>query len=131
VFDVIAGPYVGRTPRVMRDKLEVWERSSDMALAAHMTVTGRLTTTTVETGRSSARTTSPFRLLRGPVPRVAETYQLRPVDGGTGFTYARRVWVRACGRSAAGGAIASPRPWGRAVAGSLESIAAEAERRAC
>ena len=37
VFDVIAGPYLGRTPRALEDKLEVWERGSDMVLAAHFT----------------------------------------------------------------------------------------------
>ena len=37
VFDVIAGPYLKRTPRAPEDKLQVWERSSDMVLAAHYT----------------------------------------------------------------------------------------------
>jgi hypothetical protein len=58
VFDVIAAPYLGRTPRAMHDKLRVWERGSDMALAAHFTGVGRLTTITVETVRSSVRTGS-------------------------------------------------------------------------
>jgi hypothetical protein len=34
VFDVIAGPYLGRTPRATHDKLRVLERGSDMVLAA-------------------------------------------------------------------------------------------------
>ncbi len=33
-FNVIADPYLGRTPHAMRDKLHVLERSSDMVLAA-------------------------------------------------------------------------------------------------
>jgi len=37
VFDVIAGPYLGKTPRALADRLQVWERGSDMALAAHFT----------------------------------------------------------------------------------------------
>ena len=37
VFEVIASPYLGKTPRSMRDHLEVWERGSDMVLAAHYT----------------------------------------------------------------------------------------------
>ena len=129
VFDVIAGPYLGRTPRAMRDKLDVWERSSDMALAAHMTVTGRLTTTTVETVRFERPHRISFRLLRGPVPHVAETYELRPVEDGTAFKYAGELgtdlWALG---SWWGDRVAAP--WERAVAGSLESIAAEAERRA-
>jgi hypothetical protein len=34
VFDVIAGPYLGRTPRALNDEIDVWERGSDMVLAA-------------------------------------------------------------------------------------------------
>jgi hypothetical protein len=37
VFDVIASPYLGRTPRALADKLQVWGRGSDMVLAAHFT----------------------------------------------------------------------------------------------
>src|SRR5215216_5448175 len=48
VFDVIAAPYLARTPQAMQDKLEVWERGSDTALAAHNTPNGPMTTTTVE-----------------------------------------------------------------------------------
>jgi hypothetical protein len=28
VFDVITGPYPGRSPRALEDKLQVWERGS-------------------------------------------------------------------------------------------------------
>ena len=129
VFDVIAGPYLGRTPRAMRDKLDVWERGNDMALAAHRTVTGRVTTTTVETVRFERPHRISFRLLRGPVPHVTETYELKAVDGGTAFTYAGELGTDlwALGRWW-GDRVAAP--WERAVAGSLEQIAAEAERRA-
>ena len=41
VFDVIAEPYLGRTPRALADKLRVLERGSDMVLAAHFTPLGR------------------------------------------------------------------------------------------
>ena len=37
VFDVIAAPYLRKTPRAMRDKLEVIERGTDLVLAAHHT----------------------------------------------------------------------------------------------
>src|SRR3954451_19487692 len=37
VFEVIAGPYLGKTPRSMSDQLHVWERGTDMVLAAHHT----------------------------------------------------------------------------------------------
>src|SRR3954471_460645 len=37
VFDVIATPYLDRTPRALQRELAVWERGSDMVLAAHFT----------------------------------------------------------------------------------------------
>ena len=50
VFDVIAGPYLHKTPRAMRAKLEVIERGTDLVLAAHHTpLAPGLTVTTVET----------------------------------------------------------------------------------
>jgi Polyketide cyclase / dehydrase and lipid transport len=129
VFDVIAAPYLGRTSRAMHDKLQVWERGSDMALAAHFTPVGGLTATTVEAVRFERPHRISFRLLRGPVPHVRETYELRPAAGGTEFVYSGELgtdgwrlgqWV---GDRAAG-------PWERTVASALDSIQAEAERRA-
>jgi hypothetical protein len=129
VFDVIAAPYLGRTPRALRDKLDVWERGSDMALAAHFTTTGRLTTTTVETVRFERPHRVSFRLLRGPVPHVAETYELRAAPSGTAFAYTGELgtdlWALG---SWWGDRVAEP--WERAVTASIDSIAAEAERRA-
>lgn len=40
VFNVIAAPYLGRTPRTMAEEIEVLERGSDMVLAAHRTPVG-------------------------------------------------------------------------------------------
>jgi hypothetical protein len=40
VFDLIAEPYLGRTPRALADKVRVLERGSDMVLAAHVTPLG-------------------------------------------------------------------------------------------
>src|SRR5260370_33488917 len=37
VFDVVAAPYLGRTPRAMAGKLRVLERGPDMGLAEHYT----------------------------------------------------------------------------------------------
>ena len=129
VFDVIAAPYLGRTPRAMHDKLRVWERSSDMALAAHLTTTGRLTTTTVETVRFERPHRISFRLLRGPVPHVVENYTLGPTDEGTRFVYSGELGTDGWRLGQWwGDRVAAP--WERAVATSLDSIQAEAERRA-
>lgn len=128
VFDVVAGPYLGRTPRAMQGKLDVWERGSDMALAAHHTTTGRVRTTTVETVRFDRPHRIAFRLLRGPVPHVAETYELRAVPEGTEFTYSGELGTDLWAVGEWWGGRVAP-AWERAVAGSLDAIATEAERR--
>src|SRR5215208_3804698 len=86
VFDVIAAPYLGRTPRALRSKLDVIERGADLVLAAHFTrVAPGLTVTTVETVRFERPRRISFRLLNWPVPHVLERYELRPSGGGTAF----------------------------------------------
>src|SRR5918997_214600 len=88
VFEVIAAPYLGRTPRAMRDKLEVLERGADLVLAAHFTpVAPGMKVTTVETVRFERPHRISFRLVKGPVPHVLERYELRPSDMGTAFVY--------------------------------------------
>ena len=130
VFDVVADPYLGRTPRAVAERLEVLERGSDMALAAHFTPLGRgLTATTVETVRFERPERIGFRLLRGPVPHVVETFELLASAGGTELEYRGELgtdlwWLGAWW----GGRVAGP--WVRTVEESLASIRAEAERRA-
>jgi hypothetical protein len=128
VFDVIAGPYLGRTPRAMRGRLRVWERGEDMVLAEHRTTTGRLVTTTLETVRFERPHRIAFRLVRGPVPHVAETFELHAVRGGTAFTYSGELGtdLGQLGRWW-GDRVAAA--WEDAVARSLDSVQAEAERR--
>jgi hypothetical protein len=129
VFDVIAAPYLGRTPRAMHDKLRVLERGSDMVLAAHFTTAGRLTTTTVETVRFERPHRISFRLLRGPVPHVLETYELRDVPQGTEFVYSGELGTDLW-RLGQWWADRVAQHWERTVANALDSIRAEAERRA-
>jgi hypothetical protein len=129
VFDVIAAPYLGKTPRAMQSKLRVLERGTDMVLAAHYTQVGRRTTTTIETVRFRPPDLVSFRLVRGPVPHVVESYHLRATEHGTELQYTGEfgtdLWLL-------GGwwadRVASP--WERAVEDSLEAIRAESERRA-
>jgi len=131
VFDVIAAPYLGRTPRAMAGKLLVIERSEGMVLAEHYTPVhgGRLTATTLETVTFDRPRRVCFRLVRGPVPYVAEEFTLTPSDGftvleysgelGTDFGVAGQWW---------GSQVA--KAWEAAVHASFASIKAEAERRA-
>ncbi|MEU4290871.1 SRPBCC family protein [Kribbella sp. NPDC026596] len=130
VFAVLAAPYGERVPRAMREKVKVLERGDDMVLAAHFTpIRGRLRATTVETVRFSRPDRVDFRLVRGPVPHVVESFQLAEDEvGGTLLTYtgelgtdlwrAGRWW---------GDLVAST--WEAAVRASLEAARTEAERR--
>jgi Polyketide cyclase / dehydrase and lipid transport len=129
VFDVIAGPYLGRTPRAMRDKLRIWERGTDMVLAEHLTSSGRLSTATLETVRFERPHRISFRLVRGPVPHVAETYELRAAPQGTAFVYSGELGTDLWRLGQWWGDRVAL-PWERAVTRSLDAIQSEAERRA-
>jgi hypothetical protein len=84
---VIAAPYAERTTRALRDKVQVLERGTEMVLAAHHTpLRGRLRATTVETVRFTRPQRVDFRLVRGPVPHVTETFHLDSDGHGTRIT---------------------------------------------
>jgi hypothetical protein len=129
VFEVVSGPYLGRTPRALGAKLEVLERGDDLVLAAHHTRAYGLTATTIETVRFDPPEHVHFRLVRGPVPQVLETFSLREVGDETELEYtgelATDLWV--LGRLW-GAAVA--RTWEATVAESLDAVRTEAERRA-
>jgi hypothetical protein len=130
VFDVIAAPYLGRTPRALRGKLEVLERGSDLVLAAHFTpLAGGLTVTTVETVRFERPHRVSFRLVKGPVPHVVEHFELQPRDGGTAIDYRGELGTDLWMLGRWWGDRVAP-AWERTVATSLEGVRAEAERRA-
>ena len=129
VFDVVAGPYLERTPKALEGKLDVWERSETMALAAHFTRSRLFTTRTVETVRFERPERIHFRLLRGPLPHVVETFELAETDEGCELTWAGELGTDLWALGEAWGNVVEP-VWTRAVAGTFESVAAEAERRA-
>jgi Polyketide cyclase / dehydrase and lipid transport len=133
VFDVVAAPYLGRTPRAMTDKLRVVERSRDMVIAEHYTpvLGGRMVSTTVESVRFERPRLIHFRLLRGPVPLVIETFEFKPANAGTttDFEYRGELSTDLWAVGAWWGRIVARR-WETAVSASLHSIQAEAERRA-
>jgi len=130
VFDVIAAPYLGKTPRAMRAKLEVLERGSDLVLAAHFTpLVGGLTVTTVETVRFERPHRISFRLVKGPVPYVVERYELQPRDSGTDFAYTGELGTDLWQLGTWWSNRVAP-SWEQTVATSIESLRTEAERRA-
>jgi hypothetical protein len=129
VFDVIAGPYLGRTPRALADELQVWERGSDMVLAAHFTPVRCGVATTVETVRFERPERVDFRVVRGPVPHVSESFVLDMDGDGTRLTWAGELGTDFWALGAWWGDRVA-RAWEKAVRSSLAAIGAEAERRA-
>jgi hypothetical protein len=129
VFDILAAPYLGRTPRAMKSKLEVIERGEDMALAAHYTSVGRLVARTVETVRFERPTRIHFRLVRGPVPHVVEQFLLEEVTGATELEYRGELGVDLWELGRWWGDRVA-RKWEAAVRASLAGAKAEAERGA-
>ncbi len=129
VFEVISGPYLGSTPHALKDKLEVWERSAEMVLAAHYTQVKCGVTTTVETVRFTRPERIDFRVLRGPVPHLVEAFILEPTDAGTRLTWQGELGTDLWALGSWWGDRVA-RAWEKAVCASLKPIAAEAERRA-
>lgn len=130
VFDVIAEPYLGQQTRAVAEKITVLERGADMVLAAHRTPVhgGRLTATTVETVRFESPHTVHFRLVRGPVPYVAEKFVLNESDGVTRLAYDGELGTDLWAPGSWWGRVVAT-TWQRTVAASLAVIKAEAERR--
>jgi len=130
VFDVIAAPYLGRTPRAMASKLHVLERGTDMVLAEHYTPVhrGRITATTLETVTFDRPHAIGFRLVRGPVPYLTEHFALTEADGTTSLDYSGELGTdfAAAGQWWADRVAAA---WEAAVRSSFKGIKAEAERR--
>jgi hypothetical protein len=128
VFDVIAAPYLGRTPRALADKLQVWDRGSDLVLAAHFTEVKCGTTTTLETVRFEPPARIDFRLVRGPVPHLVESFLLSPSEQGTAFRWQGELGTDGWQLGEWWGRIVA-RAWTGAVENSLRQFVAEAERQ--
>ena len=129
VFDLIAVPYGERPPRALREKVQVWERGADLVLAAHRTPVGGRTVTTVETVRFERPVRFDFRLVRGPVPHLAESFVLEPHDGGTRLTWSGEIGTD-FGPLGAWWADRVAAAWERAVAHSLAAVEAAVAARA-
>ncbi len=115
VFDLVRVPYLSATPpRELREKVQVIDRGGNLVLAAHRTTVGRFTPTTVESVSLDRPGRVSFRLVRGPVPFVRETFVLVGLDDGaaTELTYSGEMGTD--GRAL--GAL-----WGRIVAGYWEA----------
>lgn len=129
VFDLIAQPYLGRRTRAMADKIRILEHGEDMVLAAHRTpIRGWLVATTVETVRFTRPDRVDFRLVRGPVPYVVESFELSSDESGTRLVYRGELGTDLWTAGQRWGDLVAAR-WESVVADSLTAVKAEAERQ--
>ena len=92
VYQQLSSPYLGTTPRGLRDSLQVLERSDDMVLARHVSqvaLFGRVTysAATVETVQFEEPHLISFHHLRGPVPHAREEFSLEDRGQSTVLSY--------------------------------------------
>jgi hypothetical protein len=128
VFDYLASPYLGRTPRDMQEHLQVWERGSDMVVAAHFSRLQGYAAVTVEAVRFERPDRVVFRHLRGPVPHALESFVLTEDDETTLLEYRGEIgldfwWL---GKLAATAWVVPT--WERVVRDSLDATKLGAER---
>jgi hypothetical protein len=125
-----AAPYADRQPRAMREKVEILERAGQMVLAAHRTPVGSgLTAVTVETVTMDPPNRMGFRLLRGPVPHVIETFAFDETADGTRLSYSGELGTDLWRLGQAWGDLVA-RGWVDVVRDSMAAIKTESERRA-
>lgn len=129
VFGQLAAPYLGRTPKALRDHLEVVEQGEDMVLGLHRTKVSFYTAETTETVRFEHPERVSFRHVRGPVPHAVEEFVLHEDGDETMFEYRGEIgldlWL--VGRLAARWWV---RPiWEGEVRGSMEQVKQGSEAR--
>jgi hypothetical protein len=128
VFELISGPYLGRTPG--HSGIEVLARGPEIAVAVHHTKVHFYEARTVEVVEFEAPSRVDFRHLTGPVPHAIERFELEEVAGHTTLRYGGEVGIDffLLGRLA-GRHWVRPQ-WERAVSAHLEDVKHRAERRA-
>ena len=130
VYAAAAAPYTDRQTRAMREKVEILERAGQMVLAAHRTPSDPvLTAVTVETVTLDPPNRMRFRLLRGPVPHVTETFTFDETAAGTRFTYSGELGTDLRRLGQAWGDLVA-RSWVQTVRDSMAAIKTASERRA-
>ena len=128
VFDYLASPYLGRTPREVQRHLQVWERGSDMVVAAHLSRLRGYTAETVEAVRFERPDRVVFRHLRGPVPHAQESFVLTDDDGSTALEYRGEVGLDFWGLGKLAAVAWVVPTWERVVRESLDATKLGAEQ---
>jgi hypothetical protein len=91
VFEIVAAPYLGRTPR--DSGIEVLARADNLAVAVHHTKVHFYEARTVEAVEFEPPTRVGFRHLTGPVPHAVEEFILEEVDGDTELRYSGELGI--------------------------------------
>jgi hypothetical protein len=128
VFDIIAAPYLGRTPG--GSGIDVVARSDDLAVATHYTQVHFYTARTVEVVEFEPPARIGFRHLTGPVPHAVEEFVLEEAGNGTELHYEGELGIDffAAGRIA-GRYWVRPQ-WERVVREHLEDLTRRSEQLA-
>jgi len=130
VYLTATAPYAERRPRTMAEKVRILDRTDRMVLAAHHTPVGRhLTAVTVETVTFDPPHRIGFRLVRGPVPLVTETFELAPTATGTRLSYTGELSTDLGWLGERWGDLVA-RSWVDTVEAAFAGIKRESERRA-
>ena len=130
VYAAAAATYADRQTRAVREKVEILERAGQMVLAAHRTPVGSgSTAVTVETVTLDPPNRMRFRLLRGPVPHVTETFTFGETAAGTRFTYCGELGTDLWRLGQAWGDLVA-RSWVQTDRDSMAAIKTASERRA-
>jgi hypothetical protein len=130
VYALLTQPYLGRATKALAEKVTVIERGTGMVLAAHHTpIRGKLTAVTVETVTFAPPERIGFRLLRGPVPHVTETFTLTTTAAGCRLDYTGELGTD-FGRLGAWWGRLVARKWEATVQATMTAVKTEAERPA-
>jgi len=128
VFEIIAAPYLGRTPGT--SGIEVVARNDALVVAAHHTRVHFYTARTVEVIDFESPTRVGFRHLTGPVPHAVEEFTLEEIGEGTELRYAGELGIDFFVLGRIAGRYWVRPQWERVVREHLEDLRQRAEQRA-
>lgn len=128
VFEIIAAPYLGRTPGT--SGIEVVARNDALVVATHHTRVHFYTARTVEVIDFESPTRVGFRHLTGPVPHAVEEFTLEEIGEGTELRYAGELGIDFFVLGRIAGRYWVRPQWERVVREHLEDLRQRAEQRA-
>jgi hypothetical protein len=128
VFEIIAAPYLGRTPG--GSGIEVLARSDALVVATHHTRVHFYTARTVEVLDFEPPTRIRFRHLTGPVPHAVEEFALEEIGEDTELRYAGELGIDFFVLGRIAGRYWVRPQWERVVREHLEDLKQRAEQTA-